>query len=67
MKNSDFLSWFNGLHKSNSRDSIISNANNIVSTLSITQDISSINKEKYKNFLKVFASPCDDLLYTINR
>lgn len=65
MKNSDFLSWFNGLHKSNS--SIISNANNIVSTLSITQDISSINKEKYKNFLKVFASPCDDLLYTINR
>ena len=67
MKNSDFLSWFNGLHKSNSKDNIISNANNIVSSISITQDISKINKEKYKNFLKVFASPCDDLLYTINR
>ena len=67
MKNSDFLSWFNGLHKSNSKENIISNANNIVSSLSITQDISKISKEKYKNFLKVFASPCEDLLYTINR
>ena len=52
MKNSDFLSWFNGLHKSNSKDNIISNANNIVSSISITQDISKINKEKYKNFFK---------------
>ena len=67
MKNSDFLSWFNGLHKSNSKENIISNANNIVSSISITQNSTISNKEKYKNFLKVFASPCDDLLYTINR
>ena len=67
MKNSDFLSWFNGLHKSNSKDNILSNANNIVSAISITQETSSINKEKYKHFLKVFASPNADLLYTINR
>ena len=67
MKNSDFLSWFNGLHKSNQKDNIISNANNIISSISIDEKNSSINKEKYKNFLKVFASPCDDLLYTINR
>ena len=67
MKNSDFLSWFNGLHKSNSKDNIISNANNIVSNISITQESSILNKEKYKNFLKVFATPSDDLLYTINR
>ena len=67
MKNSDFLSWFNGLHKSNQKDNIISNANNIISSIAIDEKNSSINKEKYKNFLKVFASPCDDLLYTINR
>ena len=67
MKNSDFLSWFNGLHKSNQKDNIISNANNIISSISIDEKNSTINKEKYKNFLKVFASPCDDLLYTINR
>ena len=67
MKNSDFLSWFNGLHKSNSKENIILNANNIVSSISITDNASISNKEKYKNFLKVFASPCDDLLYTINR
>ena len=67
MKNSDFLSWFNGLHKSNQKENIISNANNIISSLSISENITSLNKEKYKNFLKVFASPCDDLLYTINR
>ena len=67
MKNSDFLSWFNGLHKSNSKENIISNANNIVSSISITENASISNKEKYKNYLKVFASPCDDLLYTINR
>ena len=67
MKNPDFLSWFNGLHKSNSKENIISNANSIVSSLSISQNLSISNKEKCKNFLKVFASPCDDLLYTINR
>ena len=67
MKNYDFLSWFNGLHKSNSKESIISNANNILSSISITQNSTISNKEKYKNFLKVFATPCDDLLYTINR
>ena len=67
MKNSNFLSWFNGLHKSNSKENILSNANNIVSGISISQNNSSLNKEKYKNFLKVFSSPCDDLLYTINR
>ena len=67
MKNSNFLSWFNGLHKSNSKENILSNANNIVSGISISRNNSSLNKEKYKNFLKVFSSPCDDLLYTINR
>ena len=46
MKNSDFLSWFNGLHKSNQKDNIISNANNIISSISIDEKNSSINKEK---------------------
>ena len=67
MKNSDFLIWFNGLHKSNSKENIILNANNIVSSISKTENGAISNKEKYKNFLKVFASPCEDLLYTINR
>ena len=39
MKNSDFLSWFNDLHKTNSKDNIVSNAHNIVSSLYITQYI----------------------------
>ena len=67
MKNSDFLSWFNGLHKSNQKDNIILNANKIISSINIDEKNSLINKEKYKNFLKVFASPCEELLYTINR
>ena len=67
MKNSNFLSWFNGLHISNSKENILLNANNIISAISLSQNSSSINKEKYKNFLKVFSSPSDDLLYTINR
>ena len=67
MKNADFLTWFNGLHRSNSRDNILSNANNIISSLSLEGDNTLINKEKYKYYLKVFSSQNEDLLYTINR
>ena len=67
MKNADFLTWFNGLHRSNSRDNILSNANNIISSLSLEGNNNLINKEKYKYYLKVFSSQNEDLLYTINR
>ena len=67
MKNADFLTWFNGLHRSNSRDNILSNANNIISSLSLEGDNTLINKEKYKYYLKVFSTQNEDLLYTINR
>ena len=67
MKNADFLTWFNGLHRSNSRDNILSNANNIISSLSLEGNNTLINKEKYKYYLKVFSSQNEDLLYTINR
>ena len=67
MKNADFLTWFNGLHRSNSRDNILLNANNIISSLSLEGDNTLINKEKYKYYLKVFSSQNEDLLYTINR
>ena len=67
MKNSDFLSWFNGLHRSNSKENILSNANNIISSISYSEDSNSIDREKYKYYLKVFSLQCEDLLYTINR
>ena len=67
MKNSDFLSWFNSLHRSNNKENILSSANNIVSSLSIEGNNTIINKEKYKFYLKVFSSQSEDLLYTINR
>ena len=67
MKNADFLTWFNGLHRSNSRDNILLNANNIISSLSLEGNNNLINKEKYKYYLKVFSSQNEDLLYTINR
>ena len=67
MKNSDFLSWFNNLHRSNNKENILSSANNIISSLSIEGDNTIINKEKYKFYLKVFSSQSEDLLYTINR
>ena len=67
MKNSDFLSWFNGLHRSNSKENILSNANNIISSISYSEDNNSIDREKYKYYLKVFSLQCEDLLYTINR
>ena len=67
MKNADFLTWFNGLHRSNSRDNILLNANNIISSLSLEGDNTLINKEKYKYYLKVFSTQNEDLLYTINR
>ena len=67
MKNADFLTWFNGLHRSNSRDNILLNANNIISSLSLEGDNTLINKEKYKYYLKVFSAQNEDLLYTINR
>ena len=67
MKNSDFLSWFNNLHRSNNKENILSNANNIISSLSIEGENTIINKEKYKFYLKVFSTQSEDLLYTINR
>ena len=67
MKNVDFLSWFNGLNRSNTKDNILLNANNIVSSLSIEGENTMINKEKYKFYLKVFSTQNEDLLYTINR
>ena len=67
MKNSNFLSWFNGLHRSNSKENILSNANNIISALSLEEENTPINKEKYKYYLKVFSFQNEDLLYTINR
>ena len=67
MKNVDFLSWFNGLNSSNTKDNILLNANNIVSSLSIEGENTIINKEKYKFYLKVFSTQNEDLLYTINR
>ena len=67
MKNSDFLSWFNGLHGSNTKENILSNANNIISALSLEAENTTINKEKYKLYLKIFSTPNEDLLYTINR
>ena len=67
MKNSDFLTWFNSLHRSNSKDNILSNANNIISSLSLEENNNLINKEKYKYYLKVFSTQNEDLLYTINR
>ena len=67
MKNSDFLTWFNSLHRSNSKDNILSNANNIISSLSLEGNNNLINKEKYKYYLKVFSTQNEDLFYTINR
>ena len=67
MKNSDFLSWFNNLHRSNNKENILSSANNIISALSIEGENTIINKEKYKFYLKVFSIQSEDLLYTINR
>ena len=67
MKNSDFLSWFNNHHRSNNKENILSNANNIMSSLSIEGENTIINKEKYKFYLKVFSTQSEDLLYTINR
>ena len=67
MKNSDFLSWFNNLHRSNNKENILSSANNIISALSIGGENTIINKEKYKFYLKVFSTQSEDLLYTINR
>ena len=67
MKNSDFLSWFNNLHRSNNKENILSNANNIISSLSIEGENTIINKEKYKFYLKVFSTQSEDLLYSINR
>ena len=67
MKNSDFLSWFNNLHRSNNKENILSSANNIISALSKEGENTIINKEKYKFYLKVFSIQSEDLLYTINR
>ena len=67
MKNSDFLSWFNSLNKSNTKENILASANNIISSLSIEGENSIINKEKYRYYLKVFSTQSEDLLYTINR
>ena len=67
MKNSDFLSWFNNLHRSNNKENILSNANNIISSLSLEGENTIINNEKYKFYLKVFSTQSEDLLYTINR
>ena len=64
MKNPEFLSYFNGLNKSNQKETILSNANNIVSSIKID---SNLNSEKYKSYLKIFSNPCDDLLYTVRR
>ena len=66
MKNSDFLSWFNNL-RTNNKENILTNANNIISALSIEEEKTIINKEKYKFYLKVFNTQSEDLLYTINR
>ena len=66
MKNSDFLSWFNNL-RTNNKENILTNANNIISALSVEEDKTIINKEKYKFYLKVFNTQSEDLLYTINR
>ena len=63
MKNSDFLSWFNSLNKSNTKENILASANNIISSLSIEGENSIINKEKYRYYLKVFSTQSEDLLY----
>ena len=67
MKNSDFLSWFNNLNRTNTKENILSSANNIISSLSIEDEKTIVNKEKYKFYLKVFNTQSEDLLYTINR
>ena len=67
MKNSDFLSWFNNLNRTNTKENILSSANNIISSLSLEEDKTLINKEKYRFYLKVFNTQNEDLLYTINR
>ena len=67
MKNSDFLSWFNNLNRTNTKEKILSSANNIISSLSIEEEKTIVNKEKYKFYLKVFNTQSEDLLYTINR
>ena len=67
MKNSDFLSWFNNLNRTNTKENILSSANNIISSLSLEDEKTIVNKEKYKFYLKVFNTQSEDLLYTINR
>ena len=67
MKNSDFLSWFNNLNRTNTKENILSSANNIISSLSLEEEKTLINKEKYRFYLKVFNTQNEDLLYTINR
>ena len=67
MKNSDFLSWFNNLNRTNTKENILSSANNIISSLSLEEEKALINKEKYRFYLKVFNTQNEDLLYTINR
>ena len=52
MKNSDFLSWFNNLNSSNTKENILSSANNIISSLSLEEEKTLINKEKYPYLLQ---------------
>ena len=66
MKNPDFLSYFSNLIETNSKEEILKNANNIINSIN-TKEEKDINKEKYKDYLKLFESPSQDLLYTFYR
>ena len=66
MKNPDFLSYFSNLIETNSKEEILKNANNIIISIN-TKEEKDINKEKYKDYLKLFESPSQDLLYTFYR
>ena len=66
MDNSNFLSYFSGLTEANSKEQIVANANNIISSISLTSS-TEVTNEKYKDYLKICKNPSEDLLYTVRR
>ena len=66
MDNSNFLSYFSGLTETNSKEQIVANANNIISSISLTSS-TEVTNEKYKDYLKICKNPSEDLLYTVRR
>ena len=49
MDNSNFLSYFSGLTETNSKEQIVANANNIISSISLTSS-TEVTNEKYKDY-----------------